>query len=87
MWKLEFTKSSRRDFHKLAPHDRQKVIGYLRDRVLPADDPRRFGKPLTGDRRGYWRYGVGDLRVIVDVEHDKLVVLVIEIGHRREVYR
>ena len=50
------------------------------------DDRRRFGAVLTGDRKGLWRYRVGDYRIIAAIEDDRFVVLVVTIGHRREVY-
>jgi mRNA interferase RelE/StbE len=52
-----------------------------------SEDPRRFGHALTGDRKGLWRYRVGDYRIIAGIEDDRFVVLVVTIGHRREVYR
>ena len=56
-------------------------------RVAPADDPRSIGKALSGPLGGFWRYRVGDCRVICDIQDGALRVLVVEIGHRREVYR
>jgi mRNA interferase RelE/StbE len=51
------------------------------------EDPRRSGHALTGDRQGLWRYRVGDYRIVATIEDDRFVVLVVTVGHRREVYR
>ncbi len=57
------------------------------ERIAGSEDPRRFGHALTGDRKGLWRYHVGDDRIVAAVEDDRFIVLVITVGHRREVYR
>jgi mRNA interferase RelE/StbE len=55
--------------------------------VLAIEDPRKLGKPLKGDKGDLWRYRIGDYRAICKIEAERLVVLVLEVGHRREVYR
>jgi mRNA interferase RelE/StbE len=62
-------------------------LTYLRTRLATAEDPRRFGRALTADLKGLWRYRVGDYRIVAKVEVDRLVVLVVTVGYRREVYR
>jgi len=61
-------------------------LRYLRQRIASAEDPRRFGRPLTGDLKGLWRYRVGDYRIVASIEDDRFVVLVVTVGRRREVY-
>lgn len=63
-----------------------RLLKYLHERLTSADDPRRLGKALTGDLAGLWRYRVGDYRLICSIEHRRLIVLVLKIGHQREVY-
>ena len=63
------------------------MLRYLRGRIAGRENPRRFGHALTGDREGLWRYRVGDYRIIAAIEDDRFVVLVVAVGHRREVYR
>ncbi|HJW79406.1 MAG TPA: type II toxin-antitoxin system RelE/ParE family toxin [Beijerinckiaceae bacterium] len=58
----------------------------MRERIATAADPRRFGKALAGEFAGLWRYRVGDYRLIVSFEDDRLIVLVLRLGHRRTVY-
>ena len=65
----------------------QRIADYMRDRVIAADDPRQYGQALTGDLSGLWRYRVGDYRVICKIHDGTICVLVLDVGHRREVYR
>jgi len=86
-WAIQFTTRAEKDFRKLGSGDRARVLRFLNDRVRPLDDPRAIGKALQADFAGAWRYRVGDIRIIVRLEYDVLVVLVLEVGNRREVYR
>ena len=86
-WAIRFTSRAEKDFSKLGSGDRARVLRFLNDRILPADDPRSLGKALQGEYAGMWRYRVGDIRIIVQLEYDVLVVLVLEIGNRRDIYR
>jgi mRNA interferase RelE/StbE len=87
VWRVEFDRAAARDLRKLGPDAELRVLRYLRERIAGSDDPRRLGQPLTGDRKGLWRYRVGDYRIVASIEDDRLVVLVVTVGHRREVYR
>jgi mRNA interferase RelE/StbE len=75
-----------RELRKLGHEAQRVILDYLRKRIATADDPRRFGRALTGDPKGLWRCRVGDYRIIVSIEDDRLIVLVVTIGHRRDVY-
>lgn len=86
-WQVEFDRAAVRDLRKLGAEAERLVLRYLRERIAGADDPRRFGHALTGDLKGLWRYRVGDYRIVAQIEDDRFVVLVVTIGHRREVYR
>ena len=87
-WTIEFADAARRDINKLGPKEAQRIRDFLRDRVAASANPRELGLALTGSKLGgLWRYRVGDYRVICELQDSRLVVLVVEIGHRREVYR
>ena len=86
-WRVEFDRAAVRDLRKLGVDAERRVLRYLRERIAGSEDPRRFGRALTGDRKGLWRYRVGDYRIVAAIEDDRFVVLVITVGHRREVYR
>ena len=85
-WRIEFEKAARESFEKLDKSVRQQIEKYL-DRLLTLSDPRQRGKALTGTRSGQWRYRAGDYRIICEIRDEVLVVLVLEIGHRSNIYR
>jgi mRNA interferase RelE/StbE len=86
VWTVEFDDRARRELRKLDARMQQTILRYLRERIAVADDPRRFGKPLWKNLAGLWRYRVGDYRLSCRLEENLLVVLVLQVGHRREVY-
>ncbi len=86
-WRVEFDRSAARDLRKLGPEAERAILRYLRERIVGSSDPRRFGHALMGDRKGLWRYRVGDYRIVASIEDGHFVVLVVAVGHRREVYR
>jgi mRNA interferase RelE/StbE len=86
-WRIEFDRAAARDLRKLGADAERLILRYLRQRIAPSDDPRRFGHALTGDLKGLWRYRVGDYRIVASIEDELFVVLVVTVGHRREVYR
>ena len=88
VWRVEFDRAAVRDLRKLGVDAEGRVLRYLRERIAGSENPRRLGHALTGDRRGLWRYRIGDYRIVVAIEDDRFVVLVVAAaGHRREVYR
>jgi mRNA interferase RelE/StbE len=87
VWRVEFHSAAVRDLRKLGTDAEARVLRYLRERIAGSQDPRRFGHALTGDRKGLWRYRVSDYRIVAAIENDRFVVLVVTVGHRREVYR
>lgn len=85
-WTLEFDRRALRDLQQLDHSVQRRILDYLEQRVAPAASPRDFGEALTSTFAGLWRYRVGDYRVICRLEDARLVVLVVRIGHRRDVY-
>lgn len=86
VWRVEFDREAARDLRKLGAVAERTILRYMRERIATAEDPRRFGKPLIGDLKGLWRYRVGAYRIVASIEDDRFVVLVVTVGHRREVY-
>jgi mRNA interferase RelE/StbE len=84
-WQIELTGSAEKELAKLDKPVAKRIIKFLRERV--AVDPRSSGKALKGDHSGLWRYRVGDYRVICEIYDEKISVLVVRVGHRKEVYR
>lgn len=75
------------ELKKLGRAEAGRIIRTLEERIAVLDDPRALGKPLVGDHAGYWRWRIGDYRVIARIEEARVVILVIRVAHRREVYR
>jgi mRNA interferase RelE/StbE len=85
-WKVEISRLAQKQLDDLDNTVSRRIVKFLRERVEKLDDPRQIGDPLNGPLRDYWRYRVGDYRVVCLLEHDRLVVLVLRVGHRREIY-
>jgi mRNA interferase RelE/StbE len=87
-WTIEIDPRAAKQFEKLDSRTAARLRDYLRDRVATLDNPRQLGKALQGSTLGeFWVYRVGDYRIICDVQDRRLVVLVLALGNRREVYR
>ena len=87
-WIIKYAESASKQLKKLDKQTALRVLDYMDERVAVLDDPRSLGKNLKGPKIGeYWRYRVGDIRVICNIVDGQMMVLVIEIGNRREVYR
>lgn len=87
-WKIELSEFASRELAKLDPQHSSRILKFLRDRIARADDPRSLGKPLHGSEFGeLWRYRVGAHRIICKIEDQRLFILVLRIGHRKEIYR
>jgi len=86
-WAVSFTRSARKQFSILSPTDRSRVLKFLHERVVPHPDPRELAKRLQGKTGELWWFRVGDLRLIVQISEGLMIIVVIEIGHRREIYR
>ena len=85
-WRIEFAQSAARDLRKLDPQVSRRIVGYLRDRIAPSKDPRALGQALKGDELGqFWKYRVGDYRLIAEMHDQQVRILIVRIGHRREV--
>jgi mRNA interferase RelE/StbE len=86
-WKVEFDDRALKELRKLDPQVQRQILRFLRQRVATPDNPKRFGKPLSGDRLGLWRYRIGSYRLICRIEENRIVVLVLGVGHRKDVHR
>jgi len=88
VWTIELTSTATRQLARLDKPVAQRIRTFLQQRVAPMENPRNIGQKLHGKTLSeFWRYRVGDYRIIAEIEDDRLVVLVIEIGHRREIDR
>jgi mRNA interferase RelE/StbE len=87
-WTIEYTDTAKKQLRKLDKQIARRILDFMDQRIAGGRSPRDTGKALTGNLLGeLWRYRVGDFRIICDIQDDKLCVLVVQIGNRREVYR
>jgi mRNA interferase RelE/StbE len=88
VYRVEFDPQALKDLKKLDRPVQQRLVGFLRTRVGVLDNPRDIGEALSGATlRHYWKCRVGDWRIICDIQDDRIVVRVLRLGNRREVYR
>jgi len=87
-WTIELTESAANQLRRLDRPVARRIVRFLRERVATADDPRSLGAALKGDELGrFWKYRVGDHRVIADIRDRDIRIVVVRLGHRSEVYR
>ena len=88
VWRVELDPAADRELSKLDPQMARRIVAFLHDRVAVLDDPRSIGEALKGSKLNeFWKYRVGDYRIIANIEDGALQILIVRIGHRREVYR
>jgi mRNA interferase RelE/StbE len=87
IWTVKFDDRARKELRKLDQTVQHSILQYLRVRIATKEDPRRFGKQLSKDMSGLWRYRIDNFRVICTMKDDRLIVLVLRVGHRSTVYK
>jgi mRNA interferase RelE/StbE len=86
-WTIEIARTAEKQIKKLDREAQKSIVRFLRDRLSSTDNPRQWGKPLHGDKKSLWRYRVGDYRLICDIQDERITVLVLRVGHRKDIYR
>lgn len=84
---VEVSDRFKKEFRKLDGYTQKMIRGWINKTLVETNDPRIHGKALMGNLAGLWRYRIGDYRLIAEIKDDKLSILAISIGHRREIYR
>ena len=85
-WAYRFDERALKELRRLGKQAQREIIAHLDERVAGNGDPRRFGKGLKADLAGLWRYRVGDYRILCQIKNEELLVLVVAVGHRRDIY-
>ena len=87
-WSIELDRAAERELDKLDPQTARRILTFMFERIAQLENPRSIGEALTGAKLGsLWKYRVGDYRLISSIEDNRLLVLIVKIGHRREVYQ
>ena len=86
-WTIDYSDTAKRQLRKIDKQTARRIVDFMDKRIAGLENPRSTGKALTGPLGNFWRYRVGDCRVICDIQDDTLRVLVVRVGNRREIYR
>ncbi len=85
-YQVETTARFDKEFKKLDRYTQRMIKGWIDKNLIDTENPRQHGKGLTADRSGQWRYRIGDYRLICHIDDNRLIILALSVGHRREVY-
>ncbi len=85
-YEVEVTPRFEKEFKKLDKYTQKMIKSWITKNLVNCDNPRAHGKGLTANRSGQWRYRIGDYRMICQIEDEKLIILALSVGHRREIY-
>lgn len=85
-FRVEYTERALRELKKMDAYTRRMLVSWIGKNLDGCEDPRAHGKALSSNRKGQWRYRIGDYRLICLIEDERLVILALPVGHRREVY-
>ena len=83
---VQLSEKARKSLKRIGPHQTKIITSWLRKNLQGCDNPRLYGKPLVGDKKGFWRYRVGSYRIIAEIQDNIVTIEVITVGHRREIY-
>lgn len=86
VWRIEVTDTAKKQLAKLDHQVQSEIVRYLRERISTDEDPRRYGAPLRKELADRWKYRVGSYRLICEIQDEKILVLVLMVGHRSKVY-
>ena len=86
-WRIELHPEAARELKRLDRAAAARIVKTLETRIATLDDPRQLGTALKGEHAGYWRWRIGDYRVVARIEDERITILIVRVGHRREVYR
>lgn len=86
VWTINYSDRALKSLRKMDKQNARRIVDFMDLRIAVATDPRQSGKPLKGELGEFWRYRVGDYRILCEIRDDELVILAATIGHRREVY-
>lgn len=88
VWNIELSPEFRKNLTKIGAEDARRILKFLHEHVRLLDNPRSIGEPLKGSRfSGLWRYRVGNFRIFCEIQDEKISILIVQVGHRREVYK
>lgn len=85
-WKIEIDNDARKAIKKLDKQIQRRIVKFLREKLIKHSNPRQLGAPLQGKLKSFWKYRIGDYRLICEIQDETITILVINVGHRKDVY-
>lgn len=85
-YKVEFTKNAKKALKKIDKKDSAKILIWLKKNLENCENPRQYGKPLKGNLSELWRYRVGNYRILANIDDNRILISVVDVGHRKEIY-
>lgn len=85
-YRVEYTPQAIKQLKKIDKHTASLIYSWIDKNLVNCENPRQHGKGLTANRSGQWRYRIGNYRLIADIQDDKVLILVLNVGHRRDIY-
>lgn len=86
-YNVELSERFKKEFRKLDKYTQKIIRSWINKNLVECQNPRQYGKGLTANRKGQWRYRIGDYRLICEIEDEKMIILALTIGHRRSIYK
>lgn len=87
VYQVAFERNAQKTLKKMDPQQARIIMAWIKKNLVGTDDPRRHGKGLVANHSGEWRYRIGDYRLIADIHDETITILILEIGHRRDIYQ
>lgn len=85
-WKIRYSERALKSLKKMDKQNAKSILNFLEQRIATLDNPRTHGKPLKGEFDIFWRYRVGDYRILCEIQDGELIILAAVIGHRKAIY-
>ena len=86
-YRVEYTEKTLKQLKKMDQNERAYIVGWIKKKLENCTNPRLFGKGLVANHSGEWRYRIGDYRVIADINETTIIILILNIGHRKDIYK
>ncbi|STO08829.1 type II toxin-antitoxin system RelE family toxin [Exiguobacterium aurantiacum] len=87
VYQVALERNAQKTLKKMDPQQARIIMAWIKKNLVGTDDPRRHGKGLVANHSGEWRYRIGDYRLIADIQDETITILILEIGHRRDIYK
>jgi mRNA interferase RelE/StbE len=87
IYQVEFSHLALKQLKKMDKHTASMIISYIKKKLMNTENPRQYGKALKGNLNDKWRYRVGNYRILAKIQDDKVFIAIIEIGHRKDIYK